>query len=111
MKNKITSDKTGTTGNYNIHQILTILIFLYFFIYFQHIFPCNPSIEISNLFQTGDLAVLVSLYRLHKIGSVHQTLMGSGIQPCKSLAQQFHIQLFLFQIYFIEVGDFKFASG
>ena len=75
----------------NVFQILTILIFLQYFINFQYLFFCDPAIEICNLFQSSDLAVLVAFHCFYEIGSFHEAFMCTGIQPCESLAEKFYV--------------------
>jgi len=89
----------------DILQILTILVLLQDFIDFQNILAADPTIQICNFLQAGNLTMLVLFNRLHKVCSIHKTLMGTSIQPGKALPQQFYIQCPVFQINAIEVSN------
>ena len=54
-----------------ILQILSVLVLFQNFIYIQHIFPTDPTVQIGDLFQTGDFSMLVLFYRLDEIGGIH----------------------------------------
>ena len=75
----------------NILQILPILVFLQNLIYFQDIFPADPSVQIRDFFQTADLSMLVLFQRLYKVGGIHKAFVCTGIQPGKALSQKFDI--------------------
>lgn len=68
----------------HIDQILSVLILLEHFNLFQQFFFADPAVQISNLFQTGDLTVLMLLECLYKVRSICQTFVRAGIQPGKA---------------------------
>ena len=74
-----------------IFQILSILIFLQYFVNLQYFFFGNPAVQISNLFQAGDLPMLMRFNRLDEICCFHEAFMSTGIQPGKALTKQLHI--------------------
>ena len=94
-----------------ILQILAVLVLLQHFIRLQDFFLCDPAVEIGDLLQARDFAVLVGLDRADKIACVHQGLMGAGVQPGKALSEKLHVQLAVFQIDPVEIRDLQFSSG
>ena len=76
----------------NVLQILTILVLLEDFIYFQNVLTADPAIQIRNFLKASNLAVLVLLDGFHKVSRIHQALMGAGVQPGKTLTQQLDVQ-------------------
>ena len=55
--------------------------------------------------------MLMCLYCLHKVCSIYQTLMCTGIQPCESLSEKFYIQIAFLQINTVQVGNLQLSSG
>ena len=92
-------------------QILSILILSVFFTDFQQCVSGNPAIHIGNFFQTSNFPVLMSLYRLHKIGRICQTLMGARIQPGKALTQKLYPKSSLFQIDPVKIRDLQLPAS
>ena len=95
----------------NVLQILAVLILFQHLVGLQHLLPGNPSVQVSNLLQAGDLAMLVCLHRLHEIGGFHQGLMGSRIQPGKALAQERYLQLPILQVNAVQIRDLQLPAG
>lgn len=96
---------------HNILQILSILVLLHNLIDFHQFNLADPSIQICNFLQAGNLTMLMLLHSLYKIGCIHQTLMCTCVQPGKALSQQFHIQRTLFQINTIQIGNLQFTTS
>ena len=95
---------------HNILQILPILILFHDLIDFHQLFFADPSIQICDFFQTGNFAMLMLFHCLHKICSIYQTFMCTGIQPGKSLSKQLYIQRTIFQINTVQICDFQFST-
>ena len=95
---------------HNILQILPILILFHDLIDFHQLFFADPSIQICDFFQTGNFAMLMLFHCLHKICSIHKTLVCTGIQPGKSLSKQLYIQRTIFQIDTVQICDFQFST-
>lgn len=54
--------------------------------------------------------MLVRLDGLYEVGCLDKALMCSGIQPGKALSEKFYVQLAVFQIDAVQIGDLKLAS-
>ncbi len=52
----------------------------------------------------------MGLYGFTKFGSLHQGLMGSGIQPGEALSEKLNVQAAVFQIDAVQVGDLKLSA-
>ena len=96
---------------YYIKQILSVLVLLHYFIGLEHIFFADPAVQIGDFFQASDLSVLVLLHGLHEDCCVYKALVGSRVKPCEALAEEFYVQLVLFQIDPVQVGNLIFAAG
>ena len=62
---------------------------------------------VSDLLQAGNFSVLMVFHGLYEISCLHQRFMCSCIQPGKSLAQKFHVQLVLLQIDPVQIRDLQ----
>ena len=71
----------------------------------------DPTVEIGDLLQTGDLAVLMSLHGLDIVGRVDQALVGAGVEPGEALTEQLHIEGVILEVDAVEIGDLQLASG
>lgn len=89
----------------DIFQILAVLVLLHNLIDFHQVILADPAVQICDFFQASDLTVLMLLYRLHKVGGVHQALMCTSIQPSETLTQQFHIQRTVLQINAVQISN------
>src|SRR5690606_37946588 len=47
-------------------------------------FPAQPALAEGNLFQAGHLQPLPRLDDLYEVASLHQRIMGTGVQPGKA---------------------------
>ena len=109
MKNEVTSRKSGTAGHNSyfvmdqffsfmsaelVHvfavqyvlQILPVLVLFHDFIDLEDCFSGDPSVQLGDFFQAGDLAVLMLLHGLDEVGGIHQAFVSPCIQPGKALS-------------------------
>ena len=74
-------------------QVSTVLGFLQPFGLYRHPFRAQPLLAISNFFQAGYFHPLTLLDGMDKLRGLNQAVVGSRIQPGKTTAQQFNLQV------------------
>ena len=93
----------------NILQITTVLVFVGLNNSF-HILTGDPAVCISDIFQTGNFAVLMGFHGFDEVGGIHQAFVGTGVQPGEALTQQLYVELAGLQIDPVQVGDLQFVA-
>lgn len=84
-------------------QVSTVLGFLQPFGLYRHPFRTQPLLAISNFFQAGYFHPLTLLDGMDKLRGLNQAVVGSRIQPGKTTAQQFNLQVTPIQIHLVRV--------
>lgn len=95
---------------HHIHQILAVLIFLQWFDVGQKLVFADPAVQVTDLLEARNLAVLMGLDGFYEVGCLYQALMCTGIQPGESLSEKLNVQATVFQIDPVQVGDLKFSA-
>ena len=66
---------------------------------------------VGNFFQAGHLEVLPLLNGGDEVGRFHHRIVGPGVEPGIAAAHQLDVELALFEVDRVDVGDFEFAAG
>ena len=54
--------------------------------------------------------MLVGLNRIDKVGRLDERLVRARVKPGEALTEQIHLELALFEIQAVQVGDFELAA-
>ena len=95
---------------HHIHQILTVLIFLQRLDVGQKLVFADPAVQVTDLLEARNLAVLMGLDGFYEVGCLYQALMCTGIQPGEALSEKLNVQAAVFQIDPVQVGDLKLSA-
>ena len=95
---------------HHIHQILAVLIFLQWLDVGQKLVFADPAVQVTDLLEARDLAVLMGLDGFYEVGCLYKAFVCTGIQPCEALAQKLNVQLSLLKVDTVQVSDLKLAS-
>ena len=68
------------------------MIFQHWLCKFTHLFFSNPTITISDTFQTSDLQTLTFFNYFYKSRSLRERIMSSCIQPCETTTKHLNFQ-------------------
>ena len=77
---------------HHIHQILAVLIFLQWLDVGQKLVFADPAVQVTDLLEARNLAVLMGLDGFYEVGCLYQALMCTGIQPGESLSEKLNVQ-------------------
>ena len=95
---------------HHIHQILAVLIFLQWLDVGQKLVFTDPAVQVTDLLEARNLAVLMGLDGFYEVGCLYQALMCTGIQPGEALSEKLNVQAAVFQIDPVQVGDLKLSA-
>ena len=64
----------------------------------------------GDFFRAGDLEALALLDGGDELAGFEQAIVGTGVEPGIAAAHDLDIELALFEVAAVEVGDFEFAA-
>lgn len=76
----------------------------------QKLVFADPAVQVTDLLEARNLAVLMRLDGFYEVGCLYQTLMCTGIQPGEALSEKLNVQAAVFQIDPVQVGDLKLSA-
>src|SRR5689334_11117054 len=65
----------------------------------------------GDLFGASDLGTLTTLERTDKLGGLEEAVGSAGIEPGVPSAHELHVQLAVFKIGLVDVGDLEFSTS
>ena len=95
---------------HHVHQVLAVLVFLQRLDVGQKLVFADPAVQVTDLLEARNLAVLMGLDGFYEVGCLYQTLMCTGIQPGEALSEKLNVQAAVFQIDPVQVGDLKLSA-
>lgn len=95
---------------HHVHQVLAVLVFLQRLDVGQKLVFADPAVQVTDLLEARNLAVLMGLDGFYEVGCLYQALMCTGIQPGEALSEKLNVQAAVFQIDPVQVGDLKFSA-
>ena len=91
-------------------QVFAIFVFAHWLCYFLESLSCYPSFLVCNFFEASYLKALTLLNDFNECACFRQTVVCSGIEPCKTALQSLYFQVVMFQIFLIYCCDFELSS-
>lgn len=93
-----------------VGQISPVLVIHHVRRQLQQLIQVDIAQLVGNFFYAGDFQPLAFLDGLYVICSLHERLVGPGIEPAEPSAEGLYRKLAAPQVFIVDVGYFQFAS-
>ena len=74
------------------------------------LFRRDPALAEGDFFRASDLEPLALFDGSDELAGFEQAVVGAGVEPGIAAAHDFDVELALFEVAAVEVGDFQFAA-
>ena len=95
----------------DLEQVLSVLVLEHRLGQLAHTFFGNPAVAVGDVLEAGHLQALAFLDDLHKGGSLGEAVVGAGVEPGETAAEDLHFQLAGVEELLVHGGDLQLAAG